>query len=265
MSLIRRAPVMFVSHGAPSFALEPGELGLRLRACGPSLDGLRALLVISPHWQTHDLRVSSAAQPTTIHDFAGFAPELYTLRYPAKGAPHLATEVIKTLVTDGWAVSAAPDQGMDHGVWVPLMFLRPAADLPIVQISLPALMTAQQAHRLGQSLQRLRARGIGILGSGSMTHNLSEFRGPVKTPETYVLAFSQWVQETIERRDEGALIDYRHRTPHAQRAHPTQKHFLPLLIAFGASAPEDHFAVLAREVRFGMLSMESYSWGLDQG
>lgn len=256
------APVLFVSHGAPTFALEPGALGARLREVGARLAGLRAVLVVSPHWQTRGLEVTTTQRPATIHDFGGFSPALYRLAYPAPGAPEAAAEAALALRDKGWQVGEDDRRGLDHGAWVPLMHLLPAADLPVFQLSMPVALDAREAIELGRALAPLRARGIAILASGSMTHNLYEFRGGATQAESYVDRFARWVGDAIERHDLEALADYRRLAPDAERAHPTDEHFLPLLVAAGACRPDERPVLLDDEIRYGILSMASYAWGL---
>jgi len=256
------APVLFVSHGAPTFALEPGALGARLREVGSRLAGLRAVLVVSPHWQTRGLEITTTQRPATIHDFGGFPPALYRLTYPAPGAPDAAAETARLLRETGRPVREDDRRGLDHGAWVPLMHLLPAADLPVFQLSMPVALDARDAIELGRALAPLRARGIAILASGSMTHNLHEFRGGATRPEPYVIRFAEWVRRAVRQHDLDALADYRRLAPDAERAHPTDEHFLPLLAAAGACAQDEQPALLDDEIRYGMLSMESYAWGL---
>lgn len=256
------APLLFISHGAPTFALEPGLLGARLRALAPVLDSVRAVLVISPHWQTPALALTASADPQTLHDFGGFPDALYALRYAAPGAPGVAREVRLLLEQTGEAVALDERRGLDHGAWVPMMHLRPQADRPVLQLALPFAMDAAAAMRLGQALAPIREHGVAIMGSGSLTHNLMEFRGPNAPEQPYVRDFARWIRDRVSARDAVSLADYRRLAPGAERAHPTDEHLLPLHVAFGASSGSDALEVLETEVRFGMLSMESYAWGL---
>jgi len=169
------APVFFISHGAPTFALEPGALGPRLHTLGQQLAGVKAVLVISPHWQTRGVQVMSTANPETVHDFGGFPEALYQLQYPAKGQPDTAAIAAQLLTQAGFAPTLDDHRGLDHGAWVPLLHLLPGAATPVFQVSMPHTLTTAQALRLGQALAPLRAQGVVILASGSMTHNLSEF------------------------------------------------------------------------------------------
>jgi 4,5-DOPA dioxygenase extradiol len=141
------------------------------------------------------------------------------------------------------------------------MHLRPQADIPVVPVSLPENATTKSALALGHALSSLRAQGIAIIGSGSMTHNLYEFRGPeITQPQKYVTEFSSWVRAAAEKNDTASLVNYRTHAPHAVRANPTDEHFLPFFVALGASTSNDSMRVLETEVRYGMLSMESYVW-----
>ena len=256
-----RAPTLFVSHGSPMFALEPGRLGPNLEAAGRALSPPAAILVVSPHWQTRGARVTASAAPETIHDFHGFPPALYALQYRPPGAPALAAEVVAQLQAAGLDARPDPGRGLDHGAWVPLRYLRPEADVPVLQVSLPLGTDAAGALRLGQALAPLRERGVLVVGSGSLTHNLYEFRQPIGDPG-YAQAFADWVAEAVARRDVDALVHYRERAPHAARAHPTEEHYLPLLVALGASRPGEPRARIAGGMTYGVLSMDSFGFGL---
>ncbi len=255
-------PSLFVSHGAPTFALEPGVAGARLQAVGQVLPRPAAVLVVSPHWMTPAPRVMTSAQPRTLHDFSGFDPALYTLRYAAPGQPQLAQRAIDLLRGAGWGAQADPDRGLDHGAWVPLRHLFPRADVPVFQVSLPSALDAAQALALGQALAPLSAEGVLIIGSGSLTHNLYEVRHPHAQEADYAREFVQWVREAVQAADSERLGATLTQAPHAQRAHPTSEHFLPLLIAYGAAHTHSPVSVLDGGILYGVLSMESYVFGL---
>jgi 4,5-DOPA dioxygenase extradiol len=255
------APSIFISHGSPMFALEPGVLGPNLRALGQSLRGVSAVLVVSPHWQTRGVRIGTSAAPETIHDFGGFPPPLYQLEYPASGAPELAQAAARLLVQAGFEVALDDRRGLDHGAWVPLRYLFPQARVPVFQVSLPHDIDAAGALRLGQALAPLRERGVLVIGSGSLTHNLYEFRQHIRDPE-YAQEFADWVREAVAARDAVALVDYRRRAPHAERAHPTEEHYLPLLVAVGASFSTDAARLVEGGMTYGVLSMDSFAFGL---
>ncbi|HNV60282.1 MAG TPA: class III extradiol ring-cleavage dioxygenase [Rhodoferax sp.] len=257
-----RAPVFFISHGAPTFALEPGLLGPQLQQLGAQLADVKAVLVVSPHWQTRDMRVGSSPKPETVHDFGGFPAELYTLQYPAPGEPGLANAAAHLLADAGFATGLDERRGLDHGAWVPLYHLLPAAKVPVFQVSMPVSLTTAQAVDMGSALASLRAQGVAIVASGSMTHNLYEIRQPDAKPESYAQEFAAWVRTAVQAHAVNPLINYRIEAPHAARAHPTQEHFLPLLVALGAKLEGDSLQVLDGGITHGVLSMESYVWGM---
>lgn len=255
------APSLFISHGSPMFALEPGLLGPNLRAIGESLHDITGVLVVSPHWQTRGVRVGSIAAPETIHDFGGFPEALYQLQYPAPGAPELAQDAARLLAAAGFEVVLDERRGLDHGAWVPVRYLFPNADMPVFQVSLPQNIDAAGALRLGHALAPLRERGVLVIGSGSLTHNLYEFRQQIRNPE-YAQEFADWVRDAVAERDVAALVDYRRRAPHAERAHPTEEHYLPLLVAVGASNDTDAVRRVEGGMTYGVLSMDSFAFGL---
>jgi 4,5-DOPA dioxygenase extradiol len=257
-----KAPVLFISHGAPTFALEPGVLGAQLQSMGQRLTEVKTVLVVSAHWQTQGVKVMATLQPETVHDFGGFPASLYALRYPAAGQPAIARDVARLLEAAGWSVSLDARRGLDHGAWVPLYHLLPKANVPVFQVSMPSELTTQSAFKLGQALAPLREQGVLILASGSMTHNLYEILQPGSAPEPYALEFANWVKNAVLANAIQSIIHYRSEAPQAQRAHPTQEHFLPLLVALGARDDSDTAQWIDGGIEFGVLSMDSYVWGM---
>jgi 4,5-DOPA dioxygenase extradiol len=264
MSNSAKTPVFFISHGAPTFALDPGLLGPQLRELGAALPPVRAVLVVSPHWQTLGVKVMTTELPETVHDFGGFAAELYTLRYPAPGAPQVAREVAQLLEAAGIASGTDERRGLDHGTWVPLMHLLPQARVPVFQVSMPFDLDTVKALRLGQALAPLREQGVLVVASGAMTHNLQEFR-QASTAANYAQEFADWVNAAVRARATSALLDYRREAPHAQRAHPSEEHFLPLLVALGASGEDEPAHLLEGGMTYGVISMDSFVWGTPGG
>lgn len=241
-------------------ALQPGRAGAALSALGQQLPRPDALLVISPHWDTPAARVSAAPRPETIHDFFGFPPQLYELRYAAPGAPQLAQRVQRLLNDAEIDCDVDPGRGLDHGAWSPLRFLYPSADLPVTQLSLQSGLSPAQQYRIGQALAPLTEENVLIVGSGSMTHNLGEFRGNRFESDAapYVLEFQTWFADQLAARDREALLNYRTRAPHARRAHPQDDHLLPLYIALGAAGEDATAERCVDEVVYGILAMDTY-------
>lgn len=259
------APSLFISHGAPTFALEPGLLGANLRAMTPRLSGVKAVLVVSAHWQSRGVRVMTSAAPETMHDFGGFAPELYRLEYRAPGAPDVALQAGRLLAAQGFAVGEDTERGFDHGAWVPMLHTFPDASVPMFQVSMPHDLDTAGAWRMGHILGGLRASGVLVVGSGSLTHNLYEVRQNGADTAPYAREFASWVRNAVLARDTDRLIHYRRNAPHAERAHPTEEHYLPLLVAVGASSVGDSMPeVIEGGMTYGVLSMESYAWGIRQ-
>lgn len=258
-----QVPALFVSHGAPLFAVDAGETGPALTRWGQGLraqfPALRGVVIMSPHWMARTPQVMTGPQPATWHDFGGFPPALYQLQYPAPGAPALAQEVLALLQAAGVAAQGDAGRPFDHGAWVPLMHLFPEADLPVVQVALPVGAGPAEVYALGAALRGLRSQGVLVMGSGSMTHNLAEFFGGAREPAPYVIAFSRWIESALERGDMQALLNYRSLAPHAERAHPTEDHFLPLFFALGAAGDDLHANYLSREVMYSMLAMDAFA------
>jgi len=255
-----RLPTLFLSHGSPMHALDPGGAGKAWRTIADSLPKPRAILMVSAHWETSLPMLTGATQLTTIHDFGGFPELLYKLRYDAPGSPEVAEETAVLLRDAGINLSINGCRGIDHGAWVPLRWMYPAVDVPVVQLSVqPGLGTAHHLH-MGRALQPLAARDVLVIGSGHVTHNLRDWMTSRETvqPLPYVAAFSSWLEGTLANNDVDGLIHYREQAPEAARAHPTEEHFLPMYVALGAAGA----AAQSRRVHAGMegaaLSMDAY-------
>ena len=255
-----KMPVLFISHGAPTVPLEPGDTGAAWRKLGEQLPRPSAILVISAHWESSVPTVSSAARPETIHDFYGFPDKLYTLQYPAPGAPDMAQSAATALQQAGIPVQFDDTHGLDHGAWVPLSLMYPAADIPVAQLSLQPDKDPAWHFGLGRSLRPLREEGVLIIGSGSITHNLrAVFQHAEGAPAPgWVTEFCDWIAERIQSGDIGALSDYRNRAPHAKQNHPTDEHLLPLFVALGASDKPAGAQRLNQVMTYGLLAMDMW-------
>ncbi|HTE81372.1 MAG TPA: class III extradiol ring-cleavage dioxygenase [Reyranella sp.] len=250
-------PTLFVSHGSPTLILEDTPARAFLATLGQQVPRPKAIVAVSAHWNTDQPTVSLAARPETIHDFSGFPDALYRLHYDALGAPELAARVAALT-----GAQRDPAYGLDHGAWVPAMLGWPEADIPIFQLSVQPNLGPAHHIALGRKLAPLREEGVLVLGSGSATHNLRRLvRGaPGATPEAWAVAFDDWLAESLEKGDEAALADYRTRAPNAREAHPTDEHFLPIHVAFGAAGEGARGRALHRSFTLGNLSMASYAF-----
>ena len=259
-----RLPSVFVSHGSPTFAIDPGQAGPLLAQFGRDLPRPSAVVVMSPHWMTRGLRVATTARPETIHDFGGFPQELYAIQYPAPGSPEVAMRVLELLNAAGLEASADEEMGLDHGAWVPVRHLYAQADVPVLQVSMPQSLDPAAAVRIGRALSPLANEGVLILGSGSITHNLREVRWDVGAGEaaaSYSHEFVDWARRAVTHHDENALVNYLESAPHARRAHPTPDHYLPLPFAFGAADARGPVRVIDGGLTFGVLAMDAYVFG----
>ena len=255
---MERLPSLFVSHGAPTFALEPGLIGPRLTALGQVLPRPAAVLIVSPHWMTREPRVMTTARPQTMYDFGGFDPALYDITYPVDGSPKLAARVIEMLRAAGWSAAEERARGLDHGAWVPLTYLYPRADVPVFQISIPAHMDAVSAFEYGRTLAPLASEGVLVVGSGSLTHNLYEYRPEHGRGEAYAAEFAGWIRDAVTSGDHERLVRALEIAPHARRAHPTSEHYLPLVIAAGAASDMLPATVLDGGIVHSVLSMDAF-------
>lgn len=252
-------PSLFISHGAPTLALDPGRTGQALTRLAAELPRPRAIVIASAHWPSAEPTVGTAAQPETIHDFGGFPDALYALRYPAAGATDLAPVVAGLLGEAGMAPRIDTGRGLDHGAWVPLRLMYPQADIPVLPLSIQPHRDPAHHLALGRALAPLRDQDVLVIGSGNLTHNLRDALGRTHGDELdYVAPFADWVAQRLTEGDIDALLDYRRQAPHAVRAHPTDEHLLPLFVALGAAGEHASATRIDAGVDLGALAMDIY-------
>lgn len=260
-------PTLFISHGSPMHALDAGAAGRAWAQLGERLPRPRAILIASAHWETELPMVTTARAPETIHDFGGFPEALYKLRYPAPGAPELAQRALDLLKSAGLPASGNGCRGLDHGAWVPLLHLYPGADIPVAQISVQPTLDAAHHLRVGAALAALPREDVLVVGSGHMTHNLREWIRYARTRDMqvtataaapYVEEFRNWIDRALHDDDRAALAAWHERAPHAARAHPSDEHFLPLLVALGAAGTSPRVERVHDGVDAGVLAMDAY-------
>ena len=258
-----RLPTLFLSHGSPMHAIDPGGAGVAWQAIAASIPKPRAILIASAHWETTLPMLTGAAQLQTIHDFGGFPAELYRVRYDVPGAPEVAQDALELLKNAGFGAAINGCRGIDHGAWVPLRWMYPERDVPVVQVSVqPALGTAHHLA-LGRALAPLAERDVLIVGSGHVTHNLRDWftsqGASARLP--YVKQFAGWLETALASHDEDSLLNYRDRAPGATRAHPTEEHFLPLFVALGAAGTAADVTQLHAGTEGAALAMDAYRFG----
>ncbi len=231
-------PVGFVGHGAPTLAVEKeGSTPEAWREWGRSLPHPTAILVVSAHWLQAPPHLGPLKPVPLTYDFQGFPPELYQVQYPAPPAPVLAKEILHLLGRMGMKAGTQSDRGLDHGAWVPLARMFPRADIPVLQISIATGVPMTEHLALGRVLSSLRSKGVFILGSGNITHNLKNvnFGDRDAPPEPWAQAFDAWCAEVLDQFDLTKLSEYAQQAPEARMAAPTDDHFTPLLVAAAAA------------------------------
>ncbi len=250
-----RFPALFVSHGSPRVALIEDDYAFALRAFAAANFAPAAIVVVSAHWEEEQpVRVGSSERPKTIHDFSGFEKELYEIAYGCPGSPALAREIVDRL-NDAGAPARLEDRGLDHGAWVPLSIAYPSATFPVLQVALSTPSPAELA-RIGRALAPLRDRGVLLIGSGGMTHNLRR-PGRGRT-EPWAAAFDDWIRARLETLDIDALHAWKRAAPEPETAHPTTEHFDPLFFVLGAAAAGERVEPVYEGFR-GNLSMRSFA------
>jgi 4,5-DOPA dioxygenase extradiol len=271
MDHTQSSPPLFISHGSPMTALEPREAGAFMQALGPAIERTfgrpKAIVVASAHSLTREPVLLAAPRHEAVYDFGGFDDRLYALRYDAPGAPDLAPRVEQLLRGAGLPVHRTDDGGLDHGIWTPLRYMFPGADIPVLPLAWPPDWAPARLFALGAALAPLAAEGVLLIGSGSITHNLRRvFAGGLRaevdrpaTPESS--AFREWFVQRSAARDWDALFDYRARAPHGVLMHPTDEHLLPWYVAAGAGGRADAPVRLHDSLTFGDLGMDAYAFG----
>lgn len=261
-------PVVFVSHGAPTMAIDTADPTHRfLAGLGRELPLPRAIIIISAHWEDEAFAVTGASRLSTIHDFSGFDPALYDIRYEPPGAPALAADIAALVAGAGLPSRVDANRGLDHGAWVPLMLAYPNAEVPVVQVSLRRGLDASQHIALGKALAPLREQHL-IIASGGAVHNLRELDwqrigAPHEKPTTqWAQDFETWLRETmaLPGQQRSARLAQWQQAPGARRAHPREEHLIPLHVAAGA-AEDGPASLIHQSWQMGSLSLSAWRFG----
>lgn len=251
-------PALFVGHGSPMNAIEDNEFSRAWTAAGRSLPKPKAILCISAHWVTAGTRATAMQHPKTIHDFSGFPRELYELNYPADGSPALARLTEQTMVKT--PVEMDFEWGLDHGTWSVLSRLFPHADIPVVQLSLDGHQAPQAHYAIGAELRALRNKGVLIVGSGNMVHNLRTLSWEDNAYD-WALEFDETLKQLILSGDHDSIVNYEKFGRTAAQSVPTNEHFLPLLYILALQHKDDKISFFADRVTLGSISMRSMQIG----
>ena len=247
-------PVLFAGHGSPMNAIEDNEFTQGWKKMATQLPAPKAILCVSAHWQTRGTKVTAMEQPETIHDFGGFPQALFDVQYPAPGNPDLAGQTIELLK----AVHAEPDHewGLDHGTWSVLKPMYPDAKIPVLQLSLDYSLSPQQHFALAALLKSLREKGVLIVGSGNIVHNLGMVRWQERGFD-WADEFDSKVKELIEKGDFNPLVNYSSLGKPAQLSIPTNEHYLPMLYTLGLKNKTDEVKFFNEKTTMGSVSMRS--------
>jgi len=243
---VGRLPAAFVGHGSPMNAIEDNQWHRAWREVAASLPRPKVVLCVSAHWETDGASVTGSDRPETIHDFSGFPPALFAVRYPAPGDPALARRVADLLEPE--RVSLDPARGLDHGAWSILRVMYPDADVPVVQLGLDSRRPGSFHYSLARRLAPLRDEGVVVLGSGNVVHNLRRFDWGSTEPLDWALRFDQEVEARIRSRDHAALFDPHALSPDGRLAVPTPEHYLPLLYVLALQAPAEPASFFNKDV-----------------
>jgi 4,5-DOPA dioxygenase extradiol len=230
MALMKQLPAIFLAHGSP-LLLDDAQWVDELGAWSQALPRPEAILMISAHWEQQPITLGATTTQPLVYDFYGFPQRYYNVQYAAPGAPALARRV-RALVPG--PVADAPERGLDHGAYVPLVAMYPGADVPVLQLSLPTMDPAA-LFALGRALAPLREEGVLIAGSGFLTHNLRQIDWAGGPPPAWATEFDAWAADVLARKDADQLLDYRAQAPGVRLALPTHEHFVPAIVAMGAA------------------------------
>jgi len=254
-----KMPFLFVGHGSPMNAIEENEFGRAWTDMGKQLPRPKAILAVSAHWETMGTKVTAMEKPKTIYDFYGFPKELYEVTYPAPGSPDLVQTVRKIIKMS----EVQPDLtwGLDHGTWSVLHRMFPAADIPVVQLSLDRAKSPQQHYQLGQQLKELREEGVVIISSGNIVHNLRMVVFDDKLKFEWAESFDKKVSQWILDDDHDPIIQFEKQGHDAQLAINSAEHYLPLLYTLGLKDEGEPVSFFADKVTYGSLSMRSVKVG----
>lgn len=255
---MNKAPVLFISHGSPMRVVENTPVNHFLSNLANRLPPIKGILIISPHWETRDMRYTQKSQLGIIYDFWGFPDELYQVRYRTHNPNWLQTALVNSLSKE---VLSPDSRDLDHGAWSILYLLYPEAEVPVIGLSLPIDASLNELYRLGHQLKDLREKGIMIIASGMATHNLS-LLSRNGAPHDWAKSFVGWLQKKVSSKDIDHLLNYRQIAPFAEVAHPRDEHLRPLFIALGATGMEEESALLHESWEYGSGNNSCWGWGL---
>lgn len=254
-------PIAFLGHGSPENALNSNAWTKSLEQIGKKYPAPKNILIISAHWTTNQLKITSSPEPELIYDFFGFPRPLYSFKYPCQGSVEFAHHVAQ-LVNPFQSTTLDSTRGFDHGVWTCLCHLYPKGEIPVVQLSLNMKMTAKELIQLGETLKPLRKQGVFIIGSGNIVHNLRELNSITADPFEWAKKFDHYVKEALMTKNHNNLVEFSSEMKSIfEQSHPSPDHYWPLLICAGASNANDKVQFPFEGFQYGSISMRNVLWG----
>lgn len=252
------APLFFIGHGSPMNAIEDNEFTKGWKKQAESLEKPKAILCISAHWETEGTQITAMKNPQTIHDFGGFPEELFNTQYPAPGSPEHAKQIIENIKKT--TVAEDHNWGLDHGTWSVLKPMFPNADIPVMQLSIDYTKDLQYHYDLAKELAFLRKKGVMIMGSGNIVHNLSKAVWADKAYD-WTIEFDTKIKEAIDSGDHKKIIDYKSMGESAKLSVPTNEHFIPLIYILGLKGENENIFYFNEKNTMGSISMRSVKFG----
>lgn len=253
-----KLPAVFIGHGSPMNALANNAFTLHLNQLGQNMERPKAILVISAHWLTTGTHVSINPNPETIYDFGGFPQALFEVKYPAPGAPEFAKEVAKAITTT--AVHHDHEMGLDHGAWTILKHIYPKADIPVFQMSIDYSKPASYHYELAKELDNLRSKGLLIISSGNIVHNLRAIKWQEKEPTPYEWAteFDELSKKYLLEKNHQPLLNWQNLGTAARNSIPTPDHYYPLMYSLGLQGKEEQVKFIHEEMQMASVSLRSF-------
>jgi 4,5-DOPA dioxygenase extradiol len=254
-------PSYFFAHGAPSLALDNNDYTAFLKNFAADQPKPRAIILFSAHWESREQQISAASRYETIYDFSGFQPELYQIQYPASGDPAIANEIQALFQQEKISASIDTVRGLDHGAWVVLHLMAPAADIPVIALSVNRHLSNAEQYQIGKALASLREKDMLIIGSGGTVHNLRRLEWGASQTTEWAARFDGWLEEKLNAWDLESLFQYEQLAPYAKEAVPTSEHFIPLFLVMGTGDSNRKASLMHRSYQFGNLSLSCWKFG----
>jgi 4,5-DOPA dioxygenase extradiol len=260
-SASKKMPVLFIGHGHPMNALYDNNFTKSLSKIGNSIEKPNAIMLVSAHWQTKGTFVSVNPKPKTIYDFGGFDERLFNIKYEPEGSPEIAKQIIAEI--PNYHIQEDHTMGLDHGAWGILKFLYPKADVPVFQLSIDYSKPAEYHFELAKALKKMREKGVLIIGSGNIVHNLGilDWRNIDAKPFDWATEFDELVKTKLDNQDFNALINYQQFGNLGRMAIPSNDHYLPMIYSLGLADKSEKINYLYEGIQYGSVSMRCFQIG----